>query len=88
MKNEIMFDKNVKFRRTPSRIRTRFIAVFALGTALATFISGFFVFLYMKSPRFEKQLTGQVIKQLDWIIANEFEKPYQVRSTLQLLGSL
>ena len=69
-----MFDKNVEFQRTPSRIRTRFIAVFALGTSLATFISGFFVFLYMKSPAFENQLTGQVIKDMDWIIAEEFDK--------------
>ena len=70
----MMFDKSVEFQRTPSRIRTRFIAVFALGTSLATFISGFFVFLYMKSPAFENQLTGQVIKDMDWIIADEFEK--------------
>ena len=69
-----MFDKSVEFQRTPSRIRTRFIAVFALGTSLATFISGFFVFLYMKSPGFENQLTGQVMKNMDWIIADEFEK--------------
>ena len=74
MKNKIMFDKNVEFQRTPSRIRTRFIAAFALGTSLITFTSGFFVFLYMKSPAFENQLTGQVIKDMDWIIANEFEK--------------
>ena len=70
----MMFDKSVEFQRTQSRIRTRFIAVFALGTSLATFISGFFVFLYMKSPAFENQLTGQVIKDMDWIIADEFEK--------------
>ena len=70
----MIFDKSVEFQRTPSRIRTRFIAVFALGTSLATFISGFFVFLYMKSPGFENQLTGQVIKDMDWIIADEFEK--------------
>ena len=69
-----MFDKSVEFQRTPSRIRTRFIAVFALGTSLITFTSGFFVFLYMKSPAFENQLTGQVIKDMDWIIADEFEK--------------
>ena len=69
-----MFDKSVEFQRTPSRIRTRFIAAFALGTSLITFTSGFFVFLYMKSPAFENQLTGQVIKDMDWIIANEFEK--------------
>ena len=68
------FDEETKFERTPSRIRTRFIAVFALGTSLVTFISGFFVFLYMKSPAFENQLTGQVIKDMDWIIADEFEK--------------
>ena len=70
----MMFDKSVEFQRTPSRIRTRFIAVFALGTSLATFISGFFVFLYMKSPGFENQLTGQVIKDMNWIIADEFEQ--------------
>ena len=69
-----MFDKNVEFQRTPSRIRTRFIAVFALGMSFATFISGFFVFLYMKSPGFENQLLGQVMKNMDWIIADEFEK--------------
>ena len=33
----------------------------------------------MKSPRFENQLTGQVIKQLDWIIANEFEKKIKIK---------
>ena len=70
----MMFDKSVEFERTPSRIRTRFIAAFALGTSLITFTSGFFVFLYMKSPAFENQLTGQVIKDIDWIIADEFEK--------------
>ena len=70
----MMFDKSVEFQRTPSRIRTRFIAAFALGTSLITFTSGFFVFLYMKSPAFENQLTGQVIKDMDWIIADEFEK--------------
>ena len=70
----MMFDKSVEFQRTPSRIRTRFIAVFALGTSLITLTSGFFVFLYMKSPAFENQLTGQVIKDMDWIIAEEFDK--------------
>ena len=70
----MMFDKSVEFQRTQSRIRTRFIAAFALGTSLITFTSGFFVFLYMKSPAFENQLTGQVIKDIDWIIADEFEK--------------
>ena len=65
-------EKNIE--RTPSRIRTRFIAVFALGTSLITFTSGFFVFLYMKSPAFENQLLEQVVKHIDWIIADEFEK--------------
>ena len=60
--------------RTPSRIRTRFIAVLALITSGITFGSGFMVFLYMKSPAFEDQLLGQVMKHMDWIIADEFEK--------------
>ena len=63
-----------KLQRTPSRIRTRFIAVLALITSGITFGSGFMLFLYMKSPGFEKQLTGQVLKNMDWIIADEFEK--------------
>ena len=63
-----------KIERTPSRIRTRFIAVLALITSGITFGSGFIVFLYMKSPAFENELTGQVLKNMDWIIANEFEK--------------
>ena len=60
--------------RTRSRIRTRFIATLALITSLITFASGFIVFLYMKSPAFENQLLGQVMKHMDWIIENEFEK--------------
>ena len=63
-----------KLERTPSRIRTRFIAVLALITSGITFGSGFMLFLYMKSPGFENQLTGQVLKNMDWIIADEFEK--------------
>ncbi len=50
------------FERSASRIRTRWIATFALGTSLVTFFSGFFVFLYMKSPAFENQLLGQMIQ--------------------------
>ena len=61
-------------KRTPSRIRTRFIAVLALITSGITFGSGFMVFLYMKSPAFENQLLGQVIKHMDWIVADEFDK--------------
>tara|TARA_R100001082_G_scaffold79121_1_gene46547 strand:- start:640 stop:957 length:318 start_codon:yes stop_codon:yes gene_type:complete len=60
--------------RTQNRIRTRIIAVSALITSGITFVSGFMIFLYMKSPSFENQLLGQVIKHMDWIIADEFEK--------------
>ena len=59
---------------TSSRIRTRFIAVLALITSGITFGSGFMVFLYMKSPAFENQLTDQVLKHMDWIVADELEK--------------
>ena len=64
----------IKLKRTSSRIRTRFIAVLALITSGVTFGSGLMVFLYMKSPTFENQLLGQVMKHMDWIIADEFEK--------------
>ena len=60
--------------RTRSRIRTRFIATLALITSSITFASGFIVFLYMKSPAFENQLIGQVMKHMDWIFSAEFEK--------------
>ena len=63
-----------KVIRTTSRLRTRFIAVLALIISGITFGSGFMVFLYMKSPAFENQLLGQVMKHMDWIVANEFEK--------------
>ena len=56
MKNEIMFDKNVEFRRTPSRIRTRFIAVFGLIISLITFGASFLTILYMNSTAFENLL--------------------------------
>ena len=61
-------------RRSQNRIRTRFIAVLALITSGFTLGSGLMVFLYMKSPAFENQLTGQVMKHMDWIIESEFEK--------------
>ena len=63
-----------ELQRTPSRIRTRFIAVSALLISVVTFLSGLTVFFYMKSPGFENQLLGQVMKNMDWIIADEFEK--------------
>ena len=55
-------------------MRTRFIAYLALFTSSITFGSGLLVFLYMKSPAFENQLLGQVMKHMDWIVADEFEK--------------
>ena len=61
-------------KRTPSRVRTRFIAVLALITSGFTFGAGFMVFLYMKSPAFENQLVEQVMKHMDWIVADELEK--------------
>ena len=66
-----------ELQRSPSRIRTRFIAVLALITSGITFGSGFMVFLYMKSPAFENQLTNQVLKNMDWIVENELEKKIQ-----------
>ena len=72
--NQIIFDKNKEFKRSVSRIRTRFISTVSLIISLITFTSGFFVFLYMKSPAFENQLTGQVLKNMDWIVADEVEK--------------
>jgi hypothetical protein len=64
----------LKIERTTNRIRTRFIAYLALFTSSITFGSGLLVFLYMKSPAFENQLLGQVMKHMDWIIEDEFEK--------------
>tara|TARA_A100001037_G_scaffold271460_1_gene266978 strand:+ start:161 stop:481 length:321 start_codon:yes stop_codon:yes gene_type:complete len=63
-----------ELERSSSRIRTRWIAVTALITSGITFSSGLIVFLYMKSPAFENQLLGQVMKHMDWIIDSEFEK--------------
>ena len=63
-----------ELERTPYCIRTRFIAVLALITSGITFGSGLIVFSYIKSPAFENQLLGQVMKHMDWIIADEFEK--------------
>jgi|TARA_R100000353_G_scaffold168392_1_gene130915 hypothetical protein len=55
-------------------MRTRFIAYLALFTSSITFGSGLLVFLYMKSPAFEDQLLGQVMKNMDWLVENELEK--------------
>ena len=56
MKNKIMFDKNVEFQRTPSRIRTRFISVVAIIISLITFGTSFLTILYIKSNAFENLL--------------------------------
>jgi len=64
----------LEVKRTSSRVRTRYIAIFALITSGFTFLFGVMVFLYMKSPAFENQLLGQVMKHMDLIIADEFEK--------------
>ena len=63
-----------ELERSASRIRTRWIAVTALIISNITFGSGLLVFAYMKSPAFENQLLGQVMKNMDWIIDSEFEK--------------
>ena len=69
-----------ELQRTPSRIRTRFIAVLALITSGITFGSGFMVFLYMKSPAFETQLLGQVMKHMNWLVADDFKKLIEKRN--------
>ena len=68
---------SIENTRTTQRIRTRSIAFVALILSSITFTSGFMVFLYMKSPAFENQLLGQVMKHMDWIVENEFEKQIQ-----------
>ena len=56
MKNKIMFDKSIEFQRTPSRIRTRFISVFALIISLISFGTSFLTILYINSDAFENLL--------------------------------
>ena len=75
--NQIIFDKSFNFQRLPNRIRTRLIAVVALVISLITFGSGCLVFLYMKSPNFEIQLLGQVMKHLRPIINDEIDKRFE-----------
>ena len=78
--NQIIFDKSFNFERLPNRIRTRFIAVLALLISLITFGAGSLVFLYMKSPNFENQLLGQVMKHLEPIINFEIDKKFEQRN--------
>ena len=77
--SKIILDKSFNFERLPNRIRTRFIAVLALVISVFTFGSGLLVFLYMKSPNFENQLLGQVMKHLESIINIEIEKRFEER---------
>ena len=77
---KVVFDKSLNFERLPNRIRTRFIAVLALVFSLFTFGSGLLVFLYMKSPNFENQLLGQVMKHLEPIINFEIDKKLEQRN--------
>ena len=76
----IIFDKSVNFERLPNRVRTRFIAALALLISVITFGSGLLVFLYMKSPYFENQLLGQVMKNLKPIINIEIDKKFDERN--------
>ena len=84
---QIIFDKNFNFERLPKRIRTRFIAVVALLFSSITFGVGCLVFLYMKSPRFENQLLGQVLKHLRPIINNEIDKRFEERNLKMKLNN-
>ena len=78
--DQIIFEKSFNFKRLPNRIRTRFIAVVALLLSSITFGAGCLVFLYMKSPSFEYQLLGQVMKHLRPIINNEIDKRFEERN--------
>ena len=78
--SQFPFDKNLNFERLQIRIRTRFIAVLALVISVFTFGSGLLVFLYMKSPNFENQLLGQVMKHLEPIINFEIDKKFEQRN--------
>tara|TARA_B100000424_G_scaffold18718_1_gene13475 strand:- start:78 stop:326 length:249 start_codon:yes stop_codon:yes gene_type:complete len=73
-----------ELQRTTSRIRTRFVAVSALLISGATFLSGLTVFFYMKSPAFETQLLGQVMKHMNWLVADDFKKLIEKRQKLQV----
>ena len=77
---KVVFDKSKNFERLQNRLTTRFIAYVALITSVITFLSGFCVFLYMKSPKFENQLLGQVIKHLRPVVNYEIEKRLDERN--------
>tara|TARA_A100001391_G_scaffold63037_1_gene39237 strand:- start:211 stop:534 length:324 start_codon:yes stop_codon:yes gene_type:complete len=63
-----------KVQRTQSRIHTRLIAYLAILISSLNFSGSLLVYVYMKSPAFENQLLGQVMKNMDWIVADEVEK--------------
>ena len=77
---KIIFVKIKNFVRLQNRLTTRFIAYIALITSVITFLSGFCVFLYMKSPKFENQLLGQVIKHLRPVINHEIKTKLEERN--------
>ncbi|MAL50396.1 MAG: hypothetical protein CMH18_11605 [Methylophaga sp.] len=60
--------------RTPSRIKTRYIAIFSLITSFTSFGTAILVFLYFKSPAFEDLVLQQVSKNIDWVVQMELEK--------------
>tara|TARA_Y100000114_G_C11537672_1_gene221053 strand:- start:288 stop:509 length:222 start_codon:yes stop_codon:yes gene_type:complete len=60
--------------RTPSRIKTRYIAIFSLITSLTSFVTAILVFIYFKSPAFENLVLEQVSKNIDWVVRMELEK--------------
>jgi len=60
--------------RTPSRIKTRYIAIFSLITSFTSFGTAILVFLYFKSPAFEDLVLKQVSKNIDWVLQIELEK--------------
>ena len=68
-------------------MKTRFIAIAALVTSSITFGSGLLVFLYMKSPAFEDQLLGQVMKHMNWIIAEQFDKKVKELKPLPVVNT-
>ena len=60
--------------RTPSRIKTRYIAIFSFITSFTSFVTAILVFLYFKSSGFENLVLKQVTKNIDWVVLMELEK--------------
>ena len=53
---------------------SRFIAYTALLISSVNFVSIFVVSIYMTTSSFENLVSEQVMKNIDWIVANELEK--------------